>query len=90
MASGVHAFFLGGGVHYSFMMLEDFSASNPGFRIQAGVSLQFNKINLQPFSAFIYAAATDSSNPDWGNFNMNYTSGQIGLNISFHQRINYK
>ena len=90
MASGIHAFFIGGGFQYSFMIFEDFKASSPGFKLQAGVSLQFSRINIQPFGAFVYAIATDSSNPDWGDFSMNYTSGQIGVNLSFHQRIKYK
>jgi hypothetical protein len=90
VASGRHAFFIGGGVNYSFLKLEDFTASNPGFRLQAGFSLQFGKFNLQPFGAFNYVSATDSSDPDWEDFKMNYTSGQIGVNMSFHPRMNYK
>lgn len=90
VASGRHAFFIGGGVNYSFMKLEDFKASSPGLRLQAGFSLQLNKFNLQPFGAFNYAGATDSSDPEWEDFRMNYTSGQIGVNLSFHQRMNYK
>jgi len=90
VGSGKHAFFLGGGVNYSFMKFKEYSASNPGFKLQAGFSLQFGKFNMQPFGAFNYAKATDTSDPDQGDFELNYTSGQIGVNFSFHPTINYK
>jgi len=90
VGSGKHAFFLGGGVNYSIMNFEKFSASAPGFRFQLGFSLQFGKFNLQPFGAFNYASATDDSDEDLENFDMDYTNGQIGVNLSFHPAINYK
>jgi hypothetical protein len=90
VGTGRHAFFLGGGVNYSFMKFQDFKASNPGFKLQAGFNLQFGGFNLQPFGAFNYAKATDSSNPVWGNFVLSYVSGQIGVNFSFHPAVNYK
>lgn len=90
VGSGKHAFFVGGGINYSFMKFEEFSASNPGFKLQAGYNLQFGTFNLQPFGAFTYAKATDSSDPFWDDFGLNYTSGQIGVNMSFHPVINYK
>jgi len=72
------------------MKFEEFSASSPGFRLQAGFSLQFGTFNLQPFGAFNYASATDTDNQDWEDFNLNYTNGQIGVNFSFHPKINFK
>jgi hypothetical protein len=94
--TGKNAFFIGAGVNYSFMKFKDFSASNPGFKLQAGYSLQFGKLNLQPYAAFRYVKAIDSSDVVWGtddehsNFELNYTGGQIGVVLSFHPRINYK
>jgi hypothetical protein len=90
VGKGKDAFFLGAGVNYSFMKFTDFKASNPGFKLQAGFNLQFGGFNLQPFGAFNYAKATDSSDPLWGNFVLSYISGQIGVNFSFHPAINYK
>jgi hypothetical protein len=90
LKSGRHAFFLGGGVHYNIMKFKKFSASSPGFKLQAGFSLQMGKFNLQPYVAFNYVKATDSSDQVWGDFDMDYTGGQIGIMLSFHPRINYK
>jgi hypothetical protein len=88
--SGKHAFFIGGGVNYSFMRFKEFSASSPGFKLQMGYSLQFGKLNLQPNVAFRYVKATDSSDDIWGDFDLDYTGGQIGVILSFHPRMNYK
>jgi len=86
--SGNHAFFIGGGVNYSFMHFKEFSASSPGFKLQLGYSLQFGKFNLQPNVAFRYVKATSSSKDV--DFDLDYTGGQIGVILSFHPRINYK
>jgi hypothetical protein len=89
--SGKNAFFIGGGVNYSFMSFKEFKASNPGFKLQAGYSMQFGKFNMQPYLAFRYVKATDtSSDVNWPKFNLDYTGGQIGIILSFHQRMNYK
>jgi hypothetical protein len=90
MGSGKHAFLIGAGVQYHIMQFEEFSASDPGFRMQAGVSLQFGKFNLQPYLGFKYANATDDTEEMWEDFNMNYTGGQIGIIMSFHPPVNYK
>jgi hypothetical protein len=90
VGSGKHALFLGGGVQYHILHFEDFSASNPGFKLQAGISFQFGKMNVQPYGAFKYAKATDSSEEEWPDFNLNYTGGQIGVLLSFHPVISYK
>ena len=89
VGTGRHAFMVGGGINYSFMKFEQFTGSSPGFRIQAGFSLQFGHFNLQPYGAFSYAKATDNET-DWGDFTLNYTGGQIGVNLSFHPSVNYK
>jgi hypothetical protein len=87
--NGKNAFFIGGGINYSFLSFEEFKASAPGFKVQLGYSMQFGKFNLQPYGAFRYTKATDSSN-EMGDFELDYTGGQIGVNMSFHPRILYK
>lgn len=94
--SGRNAFFVGAGINYSFMKFEEFSAAAPGFKVQLGYSMQFGKFNLQPYGAFRYSKATDSSDATWGSFDENseitldYIGGQIGVILSFHQRKSYK
>jgi hypothetical protein len=75
-----NAFFLGGGVHNNNLTFDDYSSSAPGFRIQAGVSLQFGRFNLQPYLSYNNVMGTAPV-----NFEMNYTGGQIGLVFSFHR-----
>jgi hypothetical protein len=94
--SGRNAFFIGAGINYSFMKFEEFSASAPGFKLQAGYSMQFGKFNLQPYGAFRYVKATDSSDAVWGDMDqysemeLDYTGGQIGVILSFHPGMSYK
>ncbi len=85
--SGKHALYAGGGVQYHFMNFEEYEGSTFGFRLNAGISLQFGKFNLQPFVAFNIANAKDE---EVETFNMNYTGGQIGVNLSFHRPVAYK
>jgi hypothetical protein len=86
LKTGRNAFFLGGGVNYNIMKFEEFSASAPGFRIQAGVSMQFGKFNLQPYLAYNHSKATDTP----ANFELDYTGGQIGIYFSFHKGMKFK
>lgn len=96
VGSGKHAFFLGGGVNYSIMNFkvkigsEEYKpdGSTVGFKAMLGFSLQFGKFNLQPYLAFNYAKATTAE--EFGNMDLDYTNGQLGLNFSFHRPINYK
>jgi hypothetical protein len=92
MKSDKMDFFLGGGVQYHFMKFEDFKSNSPGFCLRAGVSMQFGKFNMQPNVSFLYAKSEDSLTGDFseGNFVMNYTSGQIGIIMSFHPPIDRK
>lgn len=90
IGTGKHSMFVGGGVQYNIMDFEEFHASSPGFKIQGGISLQFGKFNIQPYAAFKYAKATDSSDRVWGDFDLNYTGGQIGLLMSLHPAIDNK
>lgn len=91
-SSGRNAFFIGAGISYSFMKFEDFEASAPGIKVQAGYSMQFGKFNLQPYGAFRYVAGKDDIM--WGlqsdKFELNYTGGQIGVIMSFHPRMSYR
>jgi hypothetical protein len=82
-------FFLGGGVQYNFMKFESFKASSPGFCLRAGVSMQFGRFNMQPYVSFLYAKSEDTYRDYFGekSFEMNYTSGIIGIILSFHRPI---
>jgi hypothetical protein len=84
-----NAFFIGGGANYSFLSFEEYRASAPGLKVQLGYSMQFDKFNLQPYGAFRYTRATDSST-GMDDFVMDYTGGQFGLILSFHPMIRYK
>jgi hypothetical protein len=75
-----HAFIVGGGIHNNNMTFDIYDASALGYRIQAGVSLQFGWFNLQPYLAYNNVAGTAPV-----NFEMNYTGGQMGLVFSFHR-----
>lgn len=90
MKSEKMEFFVGGGFQYHFMKFEDFKGSNPGFCIRMGVSMQFGRFNLQPNVSFLYAKSKDTitgSGITEYNFDMNYTSGIIGIIMSFHPPI---
>lgn len=89
VGSGKHAFYAGLGAQYHIMTFEEFSASNIGFRLQGGFSLQFGKINLQPHFALNIVSADDDSSVN-NKFNLNYTGGQIGVNVSFHKPVAYR
>jgi hypothetical protein len=89
--SGKNAPFIGAGVHYNFMSFENFTANSPGFRIQAGYSLQFGKFNMQPYMAFNLTGTAEADDKYNGEpFDFNYTGFQIGIIMSAHKRINYK
>lgn len=91
VGSGRNNMFIGGGVHYHFMRVEDFKSGNVGFRIQAGVDLTFGRFNLQPYGAFQYAKAQDkNSSMYYESFELNYTGGQIGVFLSFHGPVGNK
>jgi hypothetical protein len=80
--SARHSFFIGGGVNYNFMKFEKYSASSPGIKMQFGYNMQLHKLNLQPYLAFKYIKAKDTSNIV--DFDLDYTGGQIGVIISIH------
>jgi hypothetical protein len=88
--SGRHAIYLGGGAQYHFMKFEEYKGGNIGLRVNAGYSIQFGKLNLQPYLAFNLAKAKDTETLEFNAFELNYTGGQIGLNLSFHKPIAYR
>ena len=79
-------FFLGGGFQYHFMKFEEITGHTPGFCLRAGISMQFGKFNMQPNVTFLYARTDDTSLMENG-FVLNYTSGLIGIIMSFHPPI---
>lgn len=88
--TGRHAVFMGGGAQYHFMKFKTVKAHNIGFRIQAGVSLQFRKINIQPLLAFNIANAKDEMTVNEQLYDLNFTGGQLGVKLSFHQPIAHR
>ena len=86
MKSDKMDFFLGGGVQYHFMKFEEIKGHTPGFSLRAGISMQFGRFNMQPNVSFLYARTDDTSLMDNG-FVLNYTSGLIGIIMSFHPPI---
>ncbi len=87
VGSGKHAMYAGGGAQYHFMKFEEFKGNNIGYRINAGISLQLRKLNLQPFIAYNIANAKDEEDE---TFDLNYTGAQIGVNLSFHRPVAYR
>jgi hypothetical protein len=81
--------FFGGGVQYHFMKFENFKGSSPGISLRAGLSLQLGRFNMQPNISFLYAKSKDNyfGYLSEGTFEMNYTSGIIGIIMSFHRPI---
>lgn len=84
--SGKHAIFIGGGAQYHMMTFEGFEGNDIGFRVQLGYDLQFGNFNLQPLLAF-NVAKTIGKNSAGAPLDMNYTGGQIGVNMSFHKPV---
>ena len=84
IGSGRHSIFLAPGILYHFMKFEEFKADDFGVRIEAGLSFNFGKSNLQPFICYDYAKAKDDL--DFNNirkFELNYSGAQIGVDFSF-------
>ncbi|MBN2275248.1 MAG: hypothetical protein JXR41_12235 [Bacteroidales bacterium] len=95
--TGRHALFLGGGAQYHFMKFEDITRNKIGFRVNLGYCLQFNGISVQPYLAFNLANAkgpetqgTYIGTEQFDRFDLNYTGGQIGVNLSFHKPIAHR
>jgi hypothetical protein len=86
MKSEKMEFFFGGGIQYHFMKFEDFKANSPGFSLRAGISMQFGRFNMQPNVSFLAARGevSDTYDTKGTSFYLNYTSGIIGIIMSFH------
>jgi len=92
--SGKTAFFIGGGFQYHALKLSGsdmnpYTGNDLGLRFQLGYDLQFGNFNLQPVLAFnvIKDLGTTAS----GSFlEMDYTGGQIGVNMSFHKPVSHR
>ena len=81
IGSGKHSIFLAPGLLYNFMKFEEFKANAIGARLEAGLSFNFGKFNLQPFICYDYIKATDNSYiPE---FELNYSGAQIGVDFNF-------
>jgi len=92
--SGKTAFFIGGGFQYHALKLSGsdmnpYTGNDLGLRFQIGYDMQFGNFNLQPVLAFnvIKDLGTTAS----GSFlEMDYTGGQIGVNMSFHKPVSHR
>ena len=89
-SSGKNALFIGAGVQYHMMSFEGFKGNTPGYRVQLGFDLQFGNVNMQPTLAFILANAKNVFPFDFDNRDLNYTGGQLGINISFHKPVGHR
>jgi hypothetical protein len=87
--SGKNALFIGGGAQYHIMSFEDYKANTIGYRVQLGFDLQFGHANIQPTLAFNIANAKNVLSSSQENRDLNYTGGQIGVNISFHKPVTH-
>jgi hypothetical protein len=87
--SGKNALFIGGGFQYHMMDFDNFEGNDLGFRLQLGFDLQFGGFNLQPVLALNIAEAKGTA-PSASPLNMNYTGGQIGINMSFHKPVSHR
>ncbi|MBN1416215.1 MAG: hypothetical protein JW973_14025 [Bacteroidales bacterium] len=87
VGSGKHAIYIGGGAQYHFMWFEEFKGNTIGFRLQAGFSLQFGRFNIQPHLAFNLAKAVHKDESTDRTFDLNYTGGNLGINVSIHSPV---
>jgi hypothetical protein len=89
--SGKTALFIGGGIQYHMMKFEEYEGNNIGFKVQLGYDLQFGNFNMQPVLAFNIATAAGQI-PQYpsSTLDMNYTGGQIGINMSFHKPVSHR
>lgn len=87
--SGKTAFFIGGGLQYHMMSFDDYEGNDLGFRLQLGYDMQFGSFNMQPILAF-NVAKTIGTAPSASPLDMNYTGGQIGINMSFHKPVSHR
>jgi hypothetical protein len=87
---GKNAIFVGGGVQYHMMKFEGFEGNHLGYRAQVGFDLQFGNFNLQPVIAFNIANIPNGMTVNQTIYDMNYTGGQIGVNMYFHKPVSHR
>lgn len=87
---GKNAVFIGGGVQYHMMKFEGFEGNHLGYRAQVGFDLQFGNFNLQPVIAFNIANVPNGIMVNETMYDLNYTGGQIGVNMSFHKPVMHR
>ena len=87
---GRNAIFIGGGVQYHMIQFEEFEGNHIGYRAQIGFDFQFGNFNLQPVIAFNIANVPDGMRVNETIYDMNYTGGQIGVNMSFHKPVSHR
>jgi len=87
--SGKNALFIGGGFQYHIMSFDKYEGNDLGFRLQLGYDMQLGGFNLQPVLAF-NIANTIGTAPSASPLEMNYTGGQIGINMSFHKPVSHR
>ncbi len=78
--SGQNSIFFAPGLLYNTMKFEEFKGSALGFRLETGLSFNFNRVNLQPFISYDFANATAENYPD---FELNYSGIQFGVDFNF-------
>ena len=77
--SGQNSIFFAPGLLYHSMKFEEFKANTLGFRLETGLSFNFNWANLQPFICYDFAKAKDENY----EFELNYSGIQIGVDFNF-------
>ncbi len=87
---GKNAIFIGGGIQYHMMKFEEFEGDHLGYRAQVGFDFQFGSFNLQPILAFNIANVPEGMSVNGAVYDMNYTGGQIGVNMSFHKPVSHR
>ncbi|MCK4663954.1 MAG: hypothetical protein KAT68_13890 [Bacteroidales bacterium] len=81
IGSGKHSIFFGAGPFFHNMKFEKYSGSKLAVRGNAGASFDFGKINLRPVVSLDVVKAEDNQYND--NFELNYTSFNIGVCVFF-------
>jgi len=85
---GKHAMYFGSAFNYNFVNADVFNDSNWGYRLQYGFSFQYGEWDLQPY--LIYNSCKLSDNYNGQNLNINFSSIQIGVLLSWHSIIYFK
>ena len=79
-ANRKHSIIVGGGMLYNSMSFENYSGSSINPRFQIGLSMNNNKFNPQILLSADFAKTTAKENE---NFELDYTSFRIGVNLNF-------